>query len=62
MIRYFFTLRGFVITVLVASALFYVVAHPTAAGNNVAALFHTVIGWGESVISAVITFFHGVAG
>lgn len=60
MLRYMFTLRGFVITVLVLSALFYVIGNPSAAGNNVALLFHTVIGWGEAIISAIITFFHGM--
>lgn len=60
MIRTFFTLRGFVISVLALSALFYVIANPTSAGNNVALLFHTVIGWGQAIISAVVTFFHGM--
>lgn len=60
MIRYVFTLRGFIITMLVLSALFYVISNPNAAGNNVALLFHTIIGWGESIISAVVTFFHGM--
>lgn len=60
MIRYFFTLRGFIISVLTISALFYVIGNPSAAGNNVALLFHTVIGWGEQIISAVVTFFHGM--
>ena len=58
----FTTMRGFITAVIVIAAISYVVTNPTRAGTNVADAFHTVVGWGEAVISAVITFFHGVSG
>jgi cell shape-determining protein MreC len=62
MLRSLFTLRGFAIAVLVVAVLSYIITNPNHAASVAADGIHTVLGWGEQFVSAVITFVQKVTG